>query len=404
MKAILKFKQLLVALFFLILCVTNINAADNIKTIKIGEALRKQREVKLSKYAKSIRYIKLDNNIFLPGLAKRSNFCVLNDEIFIIPIGFPEKALYKFDINGKILSSNINRGRRESEYYQIMATAISPDAGDILILEFNRILKFDRLGNYKGSIFLQDKFGPGARFHDLLYGGDSNIYLLWIDIDKIYNVSCISLNGEVLSTQKISYAIHGTNRVSVINGKKGYGAFSACLFNDEDVCFISEISETISQIDKEKRSVKYRIDWGDYIKTTLLNDASNLRMPGFSRTLNTKNLYSPNLIFFDYTLPLKFDPTLTHKERFTGVIYDKIKGETISPKYDRYYESFGLTNDIDDGAPFWPIFVTKKKMYQLIEAIDFIEMAEKSTSARMKDVAAQLTEESNPVVVEVTLK
>ena len=127
-------------------------------------------------------------------------------------------------------------------------------------------------------------------------------------------------------------------------------------------------------------------------------------MPGFSRTLNTKNLYSPNLIFFDYTLPLKFDPTLTHKERFTGVIYDKIKGETISPKYDSYYESFGLTNDIDDGAPFWPIFVTKKKMYQLIEAIDFIEMAEKSTSDRMKEVAAQLTEESNPVVVEVTLK
>jgi hypothetical protein len=43
-------------------------------------------------------------------------------------------------------------------------------------------------------------------------------------------------------------------------------------------------------------------------------------------------------------------------------------------------------------------------MYQLIEAIDFIEMAEKSTSARMKEVASQLTEDSNPVVVEVTLK
>ena len=43
-------------------------------------------------------------------------------------------------------------------------------------------------------------------------------------------------------------------------------------------------------------------------------------------------------------------------------------------------------------------------MYQIIDAFDFIEMAEKSTSARMKEIAAQLTEESNPVVVEVTLK
>ena len=123
----------------------------------------------------------------------------MNDEIFIIPIGSPEKALYKFDINGKILSVNINRGRRESEYYQIMATAISPDTGDILILEFNRILKFDRLGNYKSSIFLQDKFEPGARFHDLLYGGDSNFYLLWFDIDKIFIFIIILYRHYILS-------------------------------------------------------------------------------------------------------------------------------------------------------------------------------------------------------------
>ena len=98
------------------------------------------------------------------------------------------------------------------------------------------------------------------------------------------------------------------------------------------------------------------------------------------------------------------NPSLSYKERRTGVLYNKIKDISYSPAYDSFYESFGLTNDIDGGAPFWPKFMTKKKMYQIIDAIDFIEMAEKSTSARMKEVAAQLTEESNPVVVEVTLK
>ena len=73
-------------------------------------------------------------------------------------------------------------------------------------------------------------------------------------------------------------------------------------------------------------------------------------------------------------------------------------------KYDPSFTLEGFKNDLDGGAPFLPSVVKDGKMYQLVNAIDFIEMAEKSTSARMKEVAAQLTEESNPVVVEVTLK
>lgn len=43
-------------------------------------------------------------------------------------------------------------------------------------------------------------------------------------------------------------------------------------------------------------------------------------------------------------------------------------------------------------------------MYQIIDATDFIDYAEKSSSAKMKAVAAELTEESNPVIVVATLK
>ena len=40
----------------------------------------------------------------------------------------------------------------------------------------------------------------------------------------------------------------------------------------------------------------------------------------------------------------------------------------------------------------------------MLDAIDFIEYAEISSSAKMKEVAATLTDESNPVMVIVTLK
>jgi hypothetical protein len=43
-------------------------------------------------------------------------------------------------------------------------------------------------------------------------------------------------------------------------------------------------------------------------------------------------------------------------------------------------------------------------MYQVVNALKFIEYAQKSSSSRMKEVAATLTEESNPVLVVATLK
>ena len=44
------------------------------------------------------------------------------------------------------------------------------------------------------------------------------------------------------------------------------------------------------------------------------------------------------------------------------------------------------------------------KMYQLVNAYEFIEHAESTGSKAMQEVAAKLNEESNPVLVVATLK
>ena len=54
------------------------------------------------------------------------------------------------------------------------------------------------------------------------------------------------------------------------------------------------------------------------------------------------------------------------------------------------YKYDGFTNDIDGGIPFWPTYFNKDKAYQIIDAIDFIDMAEKSNSEKMKDLAKEL--------------
>ena len=65
----------------------------------------------------------------------------------------------------------------------------------------------------------------------------------------------------------------------------------------------------------------------------------------------------------------------------------------------------GFINDIDGtGEHFWPTQIQGNKMYQFVSADLFIEAAAKSNSQKMKQVAATLTEESNPVIVVATLK
>ena len=86
------------------------------------------------------------------------------------------------------------------------------------------------------------------------------------------------------------------------------------------------------------------------------------------------------------------------------MFYDKSTGKTFIPKYDSKFALQGMVNDLDGGAPFTPEFIVENNMYAFIDAIDFIEYASVSESADMKSVAAQLTDESNPVLVKVTTK
>ena len=64
----------------------------------------------------------------------------------------------------------------------------------------------------------------------------------------------------------------------------------------------------------------------------------------------------------------------------------------------------GFINDIDGGMPFWPQRIRENKMYSFVDAGKFIDMSKRCNSAKMKEVASILTYESNPVLIEVTLK
>ena len=80
------------------------------------------------------------------------------------------------------------------------------------------------------------------------------------------------------------------------------------------------------------------------------------------------------------------------------------KNSYILPCVADFNFTSAFENDLDNGAPFRVMAVNGNKMYQFISALDFITLADKYNSPKMKQLAATLNEESNPVLVTVTLK
>ena len=83
--------------------------------------------------------------------------------------------------------------------------------------------------------------------------------------------------------------------------------------------------------------------------------------------------------------------------------YSKKEGRLKALNYDSRFGTTGFKNDIDNGAPFWPVALVNGKLYQVVDAATFIEWSELAQSEQMKEIAAKLSEESNPVLVVATL-
>ena len=89
---------------------------------------------------------------------------------------------------------------------------------------------------------------------------------------------------------------------------------------------------------------------------------------------------------------------------YSEFLYNKKTRKTKLIKHSEDLGGGAFTNDIDGGMPFWPIKHIGNKLYQFVDAGTFIEMSKKYNSPRMKEIAATLTENSNPVMIEATLK
>ena len=410
MRGFFSFIELLCVCACLWCCSGTSEGDGGIKVIDIGNAAHKPEVVCLSKYANEIRYIQLESSEqSLLGDASRLNIKILNDMFCIwedskgTVLGNPVLC---FNSNGDFLNSIGSHGRADNEFLTICNVLTNDEKNIISIVDNKKALVYSNDGIYKYNF-------------DMLHNGIGRMSGAWIENNMVVflkrknfgaymdeqnprsdELVVIDTTGTVLKKFDLGKHIIRTFEAEDIFGK-GTGVHSkvASLYVCDNSIKIIRNNDLIYDFNVSdwKLNAQYKIDLGKYglsenmIGAKVLND-------------NKGVIESERFILMKVTFSSIDFPEYDRNYIISYFIYDKKERTTTCLKYNIEDSEANFKNDIDGGINFYPTYIKDGKMYQLVNAIDFIEMAEKSTSARMKEVASQLTEESNPVVVEVTLK
>ena len=352
--------------------------------VEIESAIFNDQIVKLSDYVSCFDYIPIETNenFLVSDIFKFSP----SDDYIVICCNATQQV-YQLSKDGEFLKRIGRRGNAKNEYRAVNRLVTTPES--IIVFLGTKIISFSASTGEIEQVILPDDINDVKLFGGFALCGRDSIAIL-------HNMN------------------EGENYISIVNDKS------------------TEV-QRIKLWDTQKRKVEVPMPTGGIMQlewaytSTLYNVKDSLRVTNdFIDTIYTysDDKLLPHIVFNYGKLGNKrFEPKLNTELAFTSTkvketknlllfenldgdkfLYDKTNGETKRIKKFDGSNYQGFTNDIDNGIPFWPVAVTSDKMYSFMSADIFIEEAAKSNSEKMKQVAATITEESNPVIIVATLK
>ena len=352
--------------------------------VEIESAIFNDQKVKLSDYVSCFDYIPIETN---------ENFLVSNifkfspSDDYIVICCNATQQVYQLSKDGKFLKRIGRRGNAKNEYRAVNRLGTTQES--IIVFLGTKIISFSASTGEIEQVILPDDINDVKLFGGFALCGRDSIAIL-------HNMN------------------EGENYISIVNDKS------------------TEV-QRIKLWDTKKRKVEVPMPTGGIMQlewaymSTLYNVKDSLRVTNdFIDTIYTysDDKLLPHIVFnYGKLGNNRFEPKLNTELAFTSTkvketknlllfenldgdkfLYDKTNGETKRIKKFDGSNYQGFTNDIDNGIPFWPVAVSSDKMYSFMSADIFIEEAAKSNSEKMKQVAATITEESNPVIIVATLK
>ena len=390
-------------------------ASHNVKTIAVGNSLDKRSELNLSLIAKSIEYIPLDNCGSIDGMLEDYRKLILHiskeGDLQIFQRSTGQDLLKVFSKEGKFKSSRISYGRGPGEYINGVHSVSTNDAM-IMALDYFNVLIYREYA-FRGSVHLWDYYPAGSHICSINLLENSKILIVYTYEDNGY-ISILDLRtNKIVDTVSLGRVNAGKSGSIVLNGEVRESSVAALYginrINSSNYTCASRGCDTVFSVNCSSDSLKveplYSLDFGRYRKNSAMSDfylgGVNLQEP---REFFGNYSETGDYLFFCVLFAYSKYPNIPQPQLFVPIVYNKVNGKTYSLKFNKKFNVNGFLNDLDGGMPFWPQSCIGNCLYRFVEASDFIEMASKSTSSKMKEVAATITEESNPILVKVTLK
>ena len=389
----------------------------------IEDAIDNIKSVKLSKYATGIKYIKLETAD--SALLGNISTIAFDDKHIYIGSTDKQKTIHLFSKDGKFIKNVGTRGRASGEYTAIRSIIPLQDMNAIMVEGGNKAVIYSledgkALKDIPFEKFLTEQVtttriingrnvtSKSQHVQNIFYDGTGSFTILTFDKnsgkqDLIILDTALAVKNTIALRPGEKYTSETYTQKGAVIKFPPMAISGLCYINNGDINFFHGMHDTLYTVKEDKAIPKLAINYGYYQK-----DPHNLTAEDiWARVIHE----SDNLIFLDARMPVS-NKLEANANGTAHMIYDKNLRETILLKFSKDLtgdfsgvEGGGaFLNDLDNGLPFWPYHLEGNKMYMICDAGKFIELSDKYNSIKMKEVASQLTDESNPILIEVTLK
>ncbi len=370
-------------------------------------------EVALSKFCSSIEYIPLETKEgCYVGYKKNSNDQhITGDDSGLYYLDGSSGLTKKFDYKGKYITEIGTIGRSENEYLRATFALIDEGKYHIFDMDGKKILAYDDNGNVVSSLDLNDYKQKLHLRAFMAYKNKDHIYIGGSSMQRNGIFAIADTVGNVLYADSlVCIAKPGNLDEKAVAQKKAYLVSIVCgLFPYKDTMnILYTFSDTIkgysfsSALECRDR---FTINMG---KEAGIPDGSNFDY--CVRLLNGIHLECDRFLTLTVwygVAPLRRYMKYTNHQRKSAVLpvyYDKVGRNTFFLPYNEQIGDYAFKNDLDNGIPFVANNMKDNKLYQIIDAETFIELAKECGSDKAKQIASKLTYDSNPVVIVATLK
>lgn len=391
----------LLIIFSLVSCAGDGSCDSIIPEIEIGKAFESKSNVGLSEYASAIDYIPLETTpeSMLEG-AENLLIRSFEDRIYLYSsksaLQMTKTLPLYFKSNGDFVSSIGSFGNSNNEFTNIQTIMIDQSVSQLIVVDYNRFVYHTLDGDF---IRVAEVKSNSLTFNGYCSGDNNCIYLRNPSLldesqgaDLLVKVDSM---GRAMNRASLPRAVldqPGTP-MGTIKVTKG-----ASLFSSSGNLYLYMRNDSLYRVSPLDLSLdaEFFLDFGKY--------ATNQRVGATLWSRDNLLFITEEFVALTALFTYGSFPDIDRRYTRSNFIYDRKNGTTKALKYNDTYGFAGFTNDLDGGMPFYPTYMNDGKMYRLVDAVDFIEFAQMGNSARMKEVASKLTDDSNPVLVVVTLK